>query len=188
MTWHRNQGVDDAHSIHSWVYDDLTKRDAHQPSEGPTDPITAEDAELRRVCFVKSTRGFYALTNFSPIEWTPLTPLAGVLPDNFSRGEQLYYTDPVNKVIGPLGSEPVIDEVAVSVIKGVDQEYGKDYTVRQVQGGTAPGFYICISPTSTAPGGGTFVAGTSNPTVGIDTLLSSVEDDKVQVIYPTYPV
>jgi hypothetical protein len=368
--YHRELGPDDAHAIQTWVYDTIADRDAHNPSEGPTDAIVAEDVALKRVCFVKVPAGFYFLSNFTPITWTPfgqsvfgnhhvqhedggldeisvaglsgkladeqtpeahaanhevggtdeldltglsgvladeqdpqahaldpgsgkhtgplpeasvtfggsghnhsggasgalvdwaniankpasftpsahasshqnggsdeldLTGLSGVLadpqpvaphpldptggdhtgtlaetsvlfsdtghdhtggtegqniplagiggfPSNFSRGEQPAYTNTTNKVIGPLASSPVAAEVALAPLKGVFQEQGVDFTVREVTGGTADGWYVCIDPTSSAPGGGSF-AGGLNPTTG----LTLSPGDKVQLIYPTYP-
>ena len=191
MSWHSDSGPVDAHAIQSWVYDTIADRDAHNPSEGETDPITAADAALRRVCLVRSPFGFYSLSNFGPITWTPFGGNASIpwtsvtgKPGDFSRAELLTYTDTANKVIGPLATPPVVNELSLWPLGGVVQEYGVDFTVRQVTGGGAPGYYICLSTSSTAPGGGTFLSG-SNPSTGIDTLLSS--GDKTQAVYPTYP-
>jgi hypothetical protein len=97
-------------------------------------------------------------------------------------GEQYVYTDTANKVIGPLSNTPVpVGGLSLFPITGPIQKYSTDYTVREVAGGSAPGYYVCISPTSTAPGGGAF-AGGANPSVGIDTVLASGDD--VRVIYP----
>lgn len=97
--------------------------------------------------------------------------------------ETLTYTDTVNKVVGPLGANPSdVGKTTIWAIDGIVQEYTTDYTVRQVSGGSAPGYYICIATDSTAPGGGSFVGG-SNPTTGIDAILASA--DLVRVIYPT---
>jgi len=136
---------------------------------------------LHRICWVKVPAGFWILTNLSPIVWSPL---GTALPSNLSRGEQLVYVDTANKVIGPLGSPPVVNEVAMLPLDGLPSEYGVDFTVRHVVGGSAPGYYICIALTSTPPGGGSFGTG-SNPSVGLEGLLES--GDKVQLIYPTYP-
>jgi hypothetical protein len=95
--------------------------------------------------------------------------------------ETLTYSDTTNKVIGPLARIPVAGtSVDVVPIKGVMQEYGVDYTVRSVTGGSAPGYYVCIGTTSTAPGGGSFSGG-SNPSTGIDTVLTN--GDKVRCSY-----
>lgn len=99
------------------------------------------------------------------------------------NGEEFTYTNTTNLVIGPLSvdtSSPT--SVHLFPEESVIQTYTVDYTVRQVTGGSAPGYYICISPSSTAPGGGTFVGG-SNPGTGISSILTS--GDKVRVSYPS---
>ena len=97
--------------------------------------------------------------------------------------DQLTYTDTSNKLIGPLPSTPTtIAKVNLLIPTGNTQEYTKDYTVREVTGGSAPEFYICVSTTSTAPGGGSFVGGSSNPATGISDVLSS--GDVARVTYP----
>ncbi len=97
--------------------------------------------------------------------------------------DQLTYTDTANEIIGPLTSTPSeLPSVNLNIMTGVQQEYIMDYTVRQVTGGSVPGYYVCISPTSTAPGGGSFLGG-SNPGSGIQNVLSN--GDKVRVSYPT---
>lgn len=99
-----------------------------------------------------------------------------------SAAETLTYTDTSNKVIGPLSESPTsVAEANLFPFTGVLQEYSVDYTVREVIGGSAPGFYVCISPTSTAPGGGSFSGG-SNPGTGIESVL--VNGDKARVTYP----
>jgi len=96
--------------------------------------------------------------------------------------DQLSYTDTVNKVIGPLAEDPRAEEdVNLYVVTGSVQRYGSDYTVREVVGGSAPGYYICIGNGSTAPGGGSFSGG-SNPGTGIDSDLTS--GDVVRATYP----
>ena len=65
-------------------------------------------------------------------------------------------------------------------VGALTQQYLEDYTVREVTGGTTPGYYLCIGTTSAAPGGGAFNGGV-NPTVGIDSIASS--GDKVKVSY-----
>lgn len=98
------------------------------------------------------------------------------------KAESLTYADTGNAVLGPLFNEPVeLEDVTLFVHTGVIQEYTLDYTVRKVAGGSDPGFYICLSPTSTAPGGGVFDGG-SNPGTGIAPLLSF--GDTTRVIYP----
>jgi len=98
------------------------------------------------------------------------------------KAETLTYTDTVNKVIGPL-SEVVtaFAELNLAVFEGPEQEYSRDYTVREVVGGSAPGWYLAVSPTSTPPGGGAFTGGL-NPGTGIETIL--VSGDRVRVTYP----
>jgi hypothetical protein len=96
--------------------------------------------------------------------------------------EDFSYTDTSNKVLGPLSGSPVdVTAVTLFVLTGIVQEYSVDYTVREVIGGSSPGFYVCVSPTSTAPGGGSFSGG-SNPGTGIDGTLTS--GDKTRVLYP----
>lgn len=97
------------------------------------------------------------------------------------RSEPLIYTDTGNAVIGPLDGIPVLlDEVDLNPIGGIIQEYTLDFTVRLVTGGSAAGYYVCVSPTSSAPGGGSFSGG-SNPGTGIASILTS--SDKVKVTY-----
>ena len=67
--YHHESGPGDAHGIHYWVYGNLAARDAHTPSEGPTDPITAADVDLHRICWVEIPGSFYVLVNFSPLTW-----------------------------------------------------------------------------------------------------------------------
>jgi hypothetical protein len=99
-----------------------------------------------------------------------------------TRGEQYVYTDTTNKVIGPMNTTPVpVTGLSLFPEDASNQMYGKDYTVRQVTGGSAPGYYVCVDPTSSAPGGGAFVGG-ANPSTGITPPLAS--GDEVRVIYP----
>lgn len=96
--------------------------------------------------------------------------------------QQLTYTNPANKVIGPLGNTPGNTfELTIFPQGGPPQIYGEDYTVRRVVGGTNPGYYICIGKTSTAPSGGSFSGG-SNPSGGIDHILES--GDLARITYP----
>lgn len=118
-------------------------------------------------------------------EWVPTTIPGGTLPDNFSRAEVFSYSDVSNKVIGPLATPPVVSEAMLTLFGGLAQEIAIDFTIRQVTGGSAPGYYVCISPTSSAPGGGTFLSGI-NPTVGIEAQLDG--GDKVLVAYATWPI
>jgi hypothetical protein len=115
------------------------------------------------------------------------TDIIGVAPGggvDAAESETLTYTDTVNAVAGPLTATPVsTPATALWPIGGVVQDYQVDYTVREVIGGGAPGYYVCVSQTSTAPGGGSFSGG-SNPTgPGIDDIL--VSGDKLRVVYPT---
>jgi hypothetical protein len=99
------------------------------------------------------------------------------------EAEQLVYSDITNKVIGPLSGVPIDEEdLSLFIITGIIQKYTQDYTVRQVSGGAFPGYYVCISTTSTAPGSGSFAGGSSNPATGIDGLLAF--GDTARVIYP----
>lgn len=72
MSYHHLSGPVDAHAIHCWVYDTEVKRDAHEPSEGSTEPITEDDVSLHRVCYVKSTQAFYFLVDLLPLTWKAL--------------------------------------------------------------------------------------------------------------------
>lgn len=110
---------------------------------------------------------------------------AALLPAHFSRAEVLVYTDVAHKVVGPLAAPPVVSEVMLTPLGGIAQKIGAEFTVRQVMGGVAPGYYVCVSPTSSAPGGGTFLSG-SNPTVGLESELD--DGDEVQVAYATWPI
>jgi hypothetical protein len=112
------------------------------------------------------------------ISYNDLTDVPG---SGTVRGEILSYTDTANKVIGPLGNTPIISDLKLWVIGGIAQEETVDYSIREVVGGAAPGYYICVSPSSTAPGGGTFSGG-GNPTTGIDGQIQS--GDKVITVYP----
>lgn len=97
--------------------------------------------------------------------------------------DALTYLDTTNKVIGPLSMTPS-DEAQTNLwpITGITQDYTIDFTVREVVGGSSPGYYICVSTSSTAPGGGVFNGGI-NPGTGIDAVLTS--GDKVRTTYPT---
>jgi len=96
--------------------------------------------------------------------------------------EPFVYADTTNKVIGPLSNTPAnLSSVSLFPITGLIQKYTQDYTVRLVIGGSAPGYYICLSPTSTPPGGGSF-SGSSNPATGIDGNLDLGDD--FRVLYP----
>ena len=119
------------------------------------------------------------------VEWVPVTVVGGVLPDNFSRAEVLTYTAVLHKVLGLLATPPVVSEVMLHPIGGPVQRIVVDFTVRQVIGGTEPGYYVCIAPTSSAPGGGTFLSG-ANPTIGLEAEMFS--GDEVLVVYATWPI
>lgn len=113
-------------------------------------------------------------------QWVPKTaPGGGGGTD--ATAETLTYTDTANKVAGPLAYTPAaIAAVSLFVITGAVQSYTMDYTVRLVIGGSAPGYYLCLSPTSTPPGGGSFSGG-SNPGSGISGTLTS--GDYLRVLY-----
>lgn len=114
----------------------------------------------------------------------PLSAIVDVPLGGFVDLEQLSYGDDVNKVIGPLNAPPSPGKVALFPIGGPVQALVVDYTIRQVIGGSAPGWYICVDPLSSAPSGGSFNGGT-NPSIGIADILAL--DDDIQVIYSTYP-
>lgn len=97
------------------------------------------------------------------------------------ESETLTYTDVTNKVAGPLKSVPQDPfEVDVHLYRGPTQQESLDYSIREVTSGSAPGWYVCVSPTSTAPGGGVFSSG-SNPSTGISSILLS--GDKVRAVF-----
>jgi len=85
--------------------------------------------------------------------------------------EEYTYTDTDNVVVGPLGTPPTSVSETLLWLGGLHQIYTSDYTLRPVVGGSAPGWYICLAPTRTAPGGGSFSGG-SNPGTGIEPLLA----------------
>jgi len=118
--------------------------------------------------------------------WGSITERDLLLLETTGSGEEreaetLTFTNTTNRVMGPLKSTPSdVFEVNVHITEGTTQEEALDYSVREVTGGSAPGFYICFSPTSTAPGGGVF-AGGSNPSTGIFGDL--VSGDKFRVVF-----
>lgn len=96
--------------------------------------------------------------------------------------ETVTYSDSVNMIM-KLSRSPieVNDSIEFTPYDGTDQEWGVDYTVREVincADSTNDGFYICISPDSIAPDSGSFNGGI-NPTVGIATLLEVGDSGKV---------
>lgn len=95
--------------------------------------------------------------------------------------EDLIYSDTDNKVVGPLGATPTSIDESLSWFGGVSQNYTKDFTLRLVTGGASPGWYMAISTTSTAPGGGSFSGG-SNPATG---LAEAELNDIFQLLYKT---
>jgi len=112
-------------------------------------------------------------------DWDQINAPSGT---GVTYGEEYAYLNIIDKVIGPLVNTPVpVGGLSLFPEGGPNQFYGVDYTVRQVIGGGSPGYYICVSTTSTAPGGGAFVGG-ANPTTGIDSIL--VSGDLIRVIYP----
>lgn len=72
MGFHKDSQRGDIHGSHQWTYANLTDRDNHNPSEGPTAALTAEDVLQRRQCWVESELSFYVLLNHSPISWGPV--------------------------------------------------------------------------------------------------------------------
>lgn len=113
-------------------------------------------------------------------EWWSTYPPVAPEPSP-AWAESLIYTDDTNKVIGPLAyTTGHAEALTMWVFDGVTQRYTQDYTVREVVGGSAPGWYICIGTTSSAPGGGTWNGG-SNPGTGINGTLAAGDD--VRVMY-----
>jgi hypothetical protein len=109
-------------------------------------------------------------------------PVPGPTSDLAYHAETITYTDSTHKVFGPLDETPYPPgATALVLLGGVMQEYGVDFTAREVGGGSAPGWYLCVGTGSTAPGGGSFIGGT-NPGTGIDSLL--VVGDKAVTMYP----
>ena len=84
------------------------------------------------------------------------------------------YTDDTNKVVGPLGAVPQSLSDVAAFWEPVLQFTPGDFVVRPVSGGSAPGYYLCVSPSSSAPGGGTFAGGV-NPTTGMDSFAVAGE-------------
>jgi len=95
--------------------------------------------------------------------------------------EDLTYSDTANKVIGPLGATPTSITESLSWFGGVSQNYIKDFTLRLVVGGSAPGWYMAIATDSSAPGGGSF-SGSANPATG---LAEAELNDIFQLFYQT---
>ena len=96
------------------------------------------------------------------------------------NAEDFTYSDLTSKVIGPLANTPSQISETLMWYGGVSQFYTTDFTIREVTGGAAPGWYVCLATDSSAPGGGTFTGG-SNPATGLSALLEI--NDKFQVFY-----
>ena len=90
------------------------------------------------------------------------------------------YIDTINKVIGPIGNVPQSVSDSMMFWGPILQDYNIDYTIRPVAGGSTPGYYICISTTSSSPGGGTFSGG-NNPSIGMEAFINS--EDKITIQY-----
>jgi len=98
--------------------------------------------------------------------------------------DYLKYLDDMNMVIGPLAHEYAFASNSILFpFGGNPQRYSQDFTVREVVGGSAPGFYILISPSSTPPGGGAWGPASAPPSIGIADRLSV--NDWVSLIYST---
>jgi hypothetical protein len=95
--------------------------------------------------------------------------------------DELTYTDTANKVVGPIGSTPTSITDSIAWFGGVSQRYTRDFTLRTVVGGSAPGWYMAIATDSSAPGGGSFSGG-SNPATG---LPEAENGDVFQLRYAT---
>jgi len=91
--------------------------------------------------------------------------------------EYLDYLDTINMVIKLNQVPNDVTVVEITPEAGPDQFYIDNYTVRKVVGGTVPGYYICVDPVSTAPGGGAFDGG-SNPLSGMLPLLGAGDEVK----------
>lgn len=95
--------------------------------------------------------------------------------------ETIYYTDNVNKII-KLTKQPleVGETIEFTPYGATDQNWGEDYTVREVIGcdnSANNGYYICLSPDSTAPDNGYFNGGV-NPTIGIEEMMEIGDSSK----------
>lgn len=96
------------------------------------------------------------------------------------NAEEFVYSDLSNKVIGPLANTPTQISEALMWYGGISQFYTTDFTIREVTGGTDPGWYVCLATNSSAPGGGSFTGG-SNPATGLSDLLEI--NDKFSIFY-----
>lgn len=175
MSFHDLLDVNAVHIPYNWTFPNAAAREALSVQIDGR-PLTAE--EVGKFAKQEDDNSIWMLTSLAPT-WTFI---GGGSSASGYKAESLTYTDTANLIIGPLTLSPTeADEVNMFVFTGPLQEYTLDYTVREVTGGSAPGFYICVSPLSTAPGGGSFTVG-SNPGTGISSVLSS--GDKVRVTYP----
>jgi len=168
MTEHRDLAKEHSHFDYRWEYADATARLA------ATGFIAGE---VKLLALQLDDNSTWRLTNHSPITWLFIGGGGGV----GYEVETLTYTDTANEIAGPLATDPTdVTKSNLFPIFGIPQDYVKDFTIRKVTGGSVPGYYICISPTSTAPGGGWFDGG-SNPGSGIQNVLEN--GDKVRVAY-----
>lgn len=94
--------------------------------------------------------------------------------------EGFVFADDTNWVLGPIGNVPESTSDTLLFWDPILQHITTDYTIRPVAGGSAPGYYICVSSSSSAPGGGTFSGG-SNPTTGMASFLQT--GDIIKLLY-----
>lgn len=173
MSYHDLETFGSVHIPYNWEYANAAAR------TGATG-LTSDDNG--KWAWQKDNNTTWLLVDYSGPTWKQVDGTGGGADGNF-KAEILTYTDTGNEIIGPLASAPSdIASVNLDPIDGILQEESVFYTCRQVTGGSAPGYYICISPTSSAPGGGSF-AGGSNPGSGMGSLAEV--NDKFRVSYPT---
>lgn len=91
------------------------------------------------------------------------------------------FSNTSNYVLGPLTYPPYSISEAQLSFGGLVQIYSQDFTVREVLGGTDPGYYVCVSTASSAPGGGVFNGGT-NPGTGLSSYIEV--GDILTIAYP----
>lgn len=180
MSFHSKASLHARHPPHNWEYADAPTRLAATGYIRPVDSVFTPflPTDIGKIAWQQDNDSFWMLKLDSPVTWIPFGGGAGFTG---RKSFLVTYTDTVNEIIGPLPITPLdADEVDLFVFTGGLQEPIQDFTVREVIGGTVPGYYVCVGTASSAPGGGAFAAG-SNPGTGISAILAS--GDKVRIIY-----